>query len=235
MKCDQVARLIEDCHDGELDRTRAEEVAVHLQDCAYCRQMLAALESEAKLYDAYAARIEGALQVSADLWRRASEGPAVESAKAGGVGHMRWVRALVPASSWARQAIAAVLLVAVSVTGTLLVVGHYRAQETVISQQAAAQSLGSGEKSVEEALRSIRMAEQEYLKAIMQLNAVVEKQKSSLDPRVYAELQVNLRLIDDHIAATRSAYYAHPQDAELAFHMLAAYSTKVALLQDLTS
>jgi hypothetical protein len=81
----------------------------------------------------------------------------------------------------------------------------------------------------------VQRAEQEYLRAIQQLSAVVEKQKSTLDPRVIADLQRNLKLIDEHIAATRNAYYAHPQDPELGLFMLAAYSRKVQLLQDLTS
>ena len=67
------------------------------------------------------------------------------------------------------------------------------------------------------------------------MNAVVEKQKSSLDPRIIAELQTNLKMIDANIVATRKAYYAHPKDTELAFFMLAAYSRKVELLLDLTS
>ncbi len=235
MKCDQIARLIEDYHYGELEKTEAAEVAGHLQDCASCRQQLASLESEARIYETYAARTESALEVSPDLWKRTLEGPAVASAKAQRTGGVRWLSALVPASSWARQAIAAMLLVAVSVTGTLLIVEHYRSREALVSQQVAAQAGMSGGKGLEDALQSIQRAEQEYLKAIQQLNAIVEKQKSSLDPRIYAEVQVNLRLIDDHIAATRNAYYAHPQDAELALYMLAAYSRKVALLQDLTS
>ncbi len=234
MKCDQIARLIEDYHYGELGKTEAAEVAAHLGDCAFCRQQLAALDSEARMYESYAARTESALEVSPDLWKAAPGGLAA-SPKAQQIGRMRWLGAVVPASSWARQAIAALLLVAISVTGTLLIVEHYRSREASDSQQAASQSGGSGEKGLENALQSIQRAEQEYLRAIQQLNAVVEKQRPNLDPRIYAELQVNLRLIDEHIAATRNAYYAHPQDAELALYMLAAYSRKVALLQDLTS
>ncbi len=234
MKCDQIARLIEDYHYGELETKAAAEVTAHLQDCGFCRQQLAALEREAGIYETYAARTERALEVSPDLWKGALEDSAVAMAKARRTGGVRWLSALLPASFWARQAIAAMLLVAVSVTGTLLIVEHYRSRETLVSQQVAGRAGTSGEKSLEYALQSIQLAEQEYLKAIQQLNAIVEKQKPSLDPRIYAELQVNLRLIDDHIAATRNAYYAHPQDAELALYMLAAYSRKVALLQDLT-
>ena len=67
------------------------------------------------------------------------------------------------------------------------------------------------------------------------LTAVVEKQKSTLDPGIVREIQANLSLVDQHIAATRQAYYAHPADAELAISMLTAYSRKVELLQDLAS
>ncbi len=235
MKCDEVARLIEDYHYGELEKSESAQVAAHLRDCASCRQLLAALEREARIFETYAARTERTLEISPVLSRGvlADTSAATPEARHGGGAH--WLSGWVPASSWARQAIAAMLLVAVSVTGTLLMVEHYRSREALVSRQAAAQAGMPGEKGLEDALQSIQRAEQEYLKAIQQLNAIVEKQKPTLDPRIYAELQVNLRLIDEHIAATRNAYYSHPQDAELALYMLAAYSRKVALLQDLTS
>jgi hypothetical protein len=240
MRCYQVGRLIEDFRDGELAAGQAAEVEAHLRDCETCRQELAVLKREAGIYEAYAAGTERALNVSPELWQRAlaDSSPLAQARLANDrrdKGGLRWLGALVPASSWARQALAAVLLVAISVSATLLIVGHYRSRDMGAMQQAYGNLGPSGDKSLDEALKSIQRAEQEYLRAIQQLDAIVEKQKPSLDPRIYAELQVNLKLIDEHIAATRNAYYAHPQDAELALYMLAAYSRKVELLQNLTS
>jgi hypothetical protein len=238
VRCYQVRRVIEDYHYGELEDRQAAKVATHLRACDGCRRELTLLEGEARVYEAYAAKTENALDVAPELWKRAIGGAAPPLPPADGrnarQSEARWLRAVVPASPWVRQALAAALLVAVSVSATLLIVQRQRAKETVALQQEYV-AAGSSEKSLEAALKSIQRAEQEYLNAIQQLNAIVEKQKPTLDPRLVAELQVNLKMIDEHIAATRKAYYAHPTDADLALLMLAAYSRKVELLQDLTS
>jgi hypothetical protein len=235
MKCDQARKLIEDFHDGELAAGLAAEVEVHLRECKTCCRKLAAIKREAGIYEAYAAGTERALNVPPEMWQRALVEPSPLAQARRARGGLDWLGALVPASSWARQAIAAVVLVAISVSATLLIVEHYRAKEIGSMQQAVGNGGPSTDKSLDAALKSIERAEQEYLRAIQQLDAIVERQKPSLDPRIYAELQVNLKLIDEHIAATRNAYHAHPQDAELALYMLAAYSRKVELLQNLTS
>lgn len=235
MKCDEIRDLIDDYHYSELDVEQAAEVAAHLRDCAGCRKELQLLESEAALYDAYAADTLSKLEIPPDMWRRVLAGsvprpqPALEKPHAG---RASWLHAWMPAGSWVRQAVAAVLLMAVSVTGTLLVVDHYRSNE---GKRASIAAEATGEKNLDAALESIQRAEQEYIRAIQELNAIVEKQKPNLDPKIVAELQANLALIDNHIATARKAYYAHPKDPELALHMLAAYSSKVELLQDLTS
>jgi hypothetical protein len=112
-------------------------------------------------------------------------------------------------------------------------VDRYRSKEEAVPPQAAIRS--SGAKSLDAALRSIQRAEQEYLDAIRVLSAIVEKEKATINPGALAEFQRNLKMIDEHIAAARSAYYAYPSDPELAFYMLAAYSRKVEMLQDLAS
>jgi anti-sigma factor RsiW len=239
VKCEQVRTMIEDLHYGELEEPQAAEVTAHLRDCPKCASELAMLEREARLYEAYAAKTESALEPPPDLWKRALDSPGTGLRPVASdnrpVSRTRWLSALVPASSWVGQAVAAILLVAISITCTLIVGEHYRAKRVASLQETSTTAGASEEKSLETALKSIQRAEQEYLTAIRELSAIAEKQKSSLDPRVVAELQASLKLIDEHIAATRKAYYAHPKDAELALYMLAAYSRKVELLQDLTS
>lgn len=238
VRCYRVRRVIEDYHYGELEHRLAAKVATHLRACDGCRKELALLEREARVYEAYAAKTEDSLDVAPDLWKRAIEGAVPPLQPADGrnarKNEARWLRAVVPASPWVWQALAAALLVAVSVSATLLIVERQRVKGTANLQQEYIAGGGS-EKSLDAALKSIQRAEQEYLNAIQQLNAIVEKQKPALDPRLVAELQVNLKMIDEHIAATRKAYYAHPTDADLALLMLAAYRQKVELLQDLTS
>lgn len=233
MKCEQILSVIDEYRSRELDESRASAVSAHLRACASCRHELELLDAEEKTYQAYAASVERALGVPPDLWQRAWRRHQEEKNRASGAPAV-WLKHLAPISPLARQALAAVLLVAVSVAGTLWIVGRHRASEAPVTQQSDRETVSAGG-GLEAALASVQRAEEEYQKAIRQLNAVVEKRKSTLDPRIMAELQDNLRMIDDHIAATRKAYYAHPQDPELALYMLAAYGRKVELLQELTS
>lgn len=237
MNCDQVRKLIEDYHDQELPDWQAAQVRSHLQECPSCRRELAALEGEARVYDAYAAQVEGSLDVPPSLHERALAGAKIEPRTTvggeHGSGRVPWWSSVVPASPWARQALAAVLLVAVSVTGTLMVVEYRRAKEAAGAGQVA--MVGSGEQSLDAALKAVQRAEQEYLNAIQILTGIVDNQKSTLNPSLLADLQQNLQLIDQHIAAARKAYYEHPTDTALAISMLAAYSRKVEMLQDLAS
>jgi hypothetical protein len=236
MSCDAFRKLLEDYQYGELSEVETSQVAGHLRDCAACRGELAGLEREAGLFHQYATETESSIRLSPEIWTRASSQPETETTvgrEAGLGGGKVGSQAFMTRRPWIRQAIAALLLVGVSVTGTLLVERRYRTRESNPPLQAEAlQGMGEG---LQGAVQSVQRAEQEYLRAIQQLSAVVEKQKSTLDPRVIADLQNNLKLIDAHIAATRRAYYAHPQDPELGLFMLAAYSRKVQLLQDLTS
>jgi hypothetical protein len=128
-----------------------------------------------------------------------------------------------------RQALFAAALIVISVSATLLVVRFNGAgrQETVVRNESP--------KGLEAALLSIQRAEREYIDAIRVLSDILEKQKKSMDPRVVAEVEINLKIIDESIAATRQAYHEHPTDPELAHYMLSAYSKKVEILQELTT
>ena len=236
MKCDQVRKLIEDYYDEELDNLRKADVAAHLSGCQECRNELRVLEAESRVYEAYAAKTDLGLELPPQLSERVAARVSAEGP--GSVQNRRhlagtWLWGIIPATPWVRQALAAVLLVAVSVSGTLLLVRHYRAGERDDSRPVFAGD--SGDRSLESALKSIQGAEQDYLAAIRILTDIVEKQKPTLDPRTLAEVQANLKVIDEHIEATRRAYHEHPTNADLALYMLAAYSRKVELLQELAS
>jgi uncharacterized coiled-coil protein SlyX len=240
VNCSRFQRIIEDYHYGELEEQQSAEAAVHLGECAKCRSDLALLEAESRLYEAYAAKAESGLELDPGMWQRVAAGAASQPARFGksqpAGSRMRGMRLPLAAFPWIRQAVAAVLLVAVSVTATwFMVERHHRANETSTSMRAYTPVGSSGGESLESALQSIQRAEKEYIKAIQELNGIVAKQESTLDPRMVAEMQANLRAIDERIAMARKAYYAHPTDAELAVYMLAAYSRKVEFLQDLTS
>jgi hypothetical protein len=83
------------------------------------------------------------------------------------------------------------------------------------------------QRSLQNALLAIQRAEREYVEAIRVLSGIVEVHKTSLDPKLAAELERNLKAIDEAIASTQKAYHEHPTDPELAQYMLAAYQKGV--------
>jgi hypothetical protein len=248
MNCSQCRRFIEDYHDGELADTWIPGVKAHLAECVKCGAEFETLKSERVLFERYRTNREEECSRLRPDWqglragisrRDASEsnrGRQRESEGHSGFGRLRFLTG----SPLVRQAAFAALLVVLSITGTLLIVNrnHPRPAEPVIAQQhVAVENLpvtaDARATGLESAMRAVRRAEQEYLQAIQLLGEIVDRRKPSLDPRMVREMERNLRAIDAGIEATRKAYYERPSDPELAQYMLAAYSKKVELLQEL--
>jgi len=190
------------------------------------------LDAEEQLYSQYRSDLDRQLEVPPWMWgrvRRALDKP--EPARGS-----KWLSALaqyLPQSAVARQALFAAALIVLSVGATLVAVRYF---DGARGAPAGILALGgTNERTLEAALQSIQHAEQEYLDAIRVLSDIVEQRKSTLDPRLVAELEASLKAIDKSIADTRRAYHEHPADAELAHFMLAAYSKKVELLQEIAS
>jgi len=223
MKCEDVKLLIEDYHDGELPGDLAAQVAAHVHDCRECGRELELLRAEDRLYRGYVADLSGQLSNEAGIWGRVDDAARLRPASRPG-----WIEAIRSALT-PRRLILASLLVVLSVAGTLFTVrfvNEHRAESVLVS--------GEG-RDLDSAMRSIARAEKEYEKAIGLLTDVVEKRKASLDPQLVAELEKNLKVIDENIAATRKAFREHPSDPEYALYMLAAYARKVDLLQEVAS
>jgi len=241
MKCEKVLPILQGFHDGELDARLVEKVESHLRECPACSQMLQRLKKEAGLYRSYAEGVERELEVRPEVWQRVSARIAheVPADRRGFFGSLRPGLWFGPAL--ARQTAFALVVAVLSVAATLVYVRYERqrnetvAQAPGVSQRPADPGRAGAQGNLASALESVRRAEQEYLQAIRMLSDIVEKEKPALDPRLLAEFQQSLQVIDQHINATREAYYAHPADPELAHYMLAAYSRKVELLQRLAS
>ena len=223
MKCEDVRLRIEDYHDGELPGDLAGLVAAHVRDCRECGRELELLRTEDRLYRGYAEGLAGQLSNESAIWERVSAAARLLPPNRPG-----WIEAIRSALT-PRRLVLASLLVVLSVAGTLFTV-------RVVSERQAESALVSVEgRDFDSAMRSIARAEKEYEKAIRLLTDIVEKRKASLDPQLVAELERNLKAIDENIAATRRAFREHPSDPEYALYMLAAYARKVDLLQEIAS
>ncbi len=236
MKCEDVLRVIEDYHDGEIPHALAGQVEAHLCECPDCAGMLERLRAEDELYRKYATVIEEDLQLGPEVWR-GIESRIAAPAPAGSLVEAlrRRIASSFPSSPLLRQAVFAAVVAVFSVAVTLVGIRYYgggRGTPAVIGDSAPEQG---GSKNLKDALAMVQRAEQEYLIAIRTLTEIVDKERETLDPRYLAEFEQNLRMIDRNIAATRAAYYKRPSDPELAYYMLSAYGRKVELLQQIAS
>ncbi len=242
MNCKQCRRLLESYQDGELAEAQAAKVHHHLSQCAACAGELEILQSEEALFERYRASQAEEASAATPRWEAVRQSLVRAASVPGGEDRFRLLRFL-SASHWVRQAVYASLLVAVSIAGTLFIVRRERpappaGAESVVRRTpgtTVAVSSDVNNQGLESAMRAVRRAEQEYLQAIHLLNEVVDRRKATMDPRLVREIEGNLKLIDQSIAATRRAYYERPSDPELAQYMLAAYSKKVELLQELAT
>ncbi len=229
MKCEEARRRLEELDMGELESASPGNVTDHLRTCAECRGEQELLKAEGRLYESYASLLDRRLSSEAALWGGVSmKLRSTELARS--LKHSRpgWIGSLQPLFS-ARRLAYALVLVVLSVAGTLVTVGILEDRESVMATRDA------DDRDLDSAMRSIERAEREYVEAIRLLTGIVEKRKPSLDPELVAELERNLKAIDENIAATRQAFREHPSDPELALYMLAAYAKKVELLQEIAT
>jgi len=229
MNCEKVLALIEDYHCGELSAELASLVTSHLQACPKCSLELKTLAAEDNLFHSYSESLDRNIEVKPRLWH--SVRATVESEHARGSFFAR-LEGWLPGSRVARYAMFAAVVACISVGATLLAV---RIFAPAPQEHASNIERPSPPNSLEAALQSVQRAETEYLEAIRILSAIADKQKETLDPIKQAELDRNLKALDQEIVRARQAYHAHPSDPELGFYMLSAYREKVELLEELTT
>jgi hypothetical protein len=81
--------------------------------------------------------------------------------------------------------------------------------------------------------QQIAKATREYQGAIRLLERTIAKRKTQLDEGTIKQFEGSLALIDASIVSSRQALRAHPNDPTAARFLLAAYSKKVELMQEI--
>jgi anti-sigma factor RsiW len=232
MTHEQILDLLDDFVGGDLPPREERDVRRHLMQCEGCRaeeQALRALLDEA-------AALPDEIVPERDLWtdiapRLQSRGSLDESADT-----LTEVRVIGPRPArplpWWMLAAASIALVATTSFATLQLSGR-GAGETVpaIESQQAQRPQGAAPRNAITALAAFRPAEEEYEKAISDLEIVLRTQRGRLAPQTAATLEANLRIIDQAIQESRAALAADPNSAELTHMLSDAYDTKLNVLR----
>lgn len=218
MNHDYVLERLDEWVGNELPGEDRQAVEFHLAVCGSCRAEAEALKAlleevstlplevapERDLWAGIAARIEP----------RADVVP-ISSAR-------RW-----NAPRWLTMAAAAVVLVVSSSLLTLKI------SERRIDAGVVATGLGQSVASpTPTALVAFRPAEEDYERAIAELQSVLATRRGTLSPETVRTLETNLRIIDEAIRQSRAALEKEPNSRELTDMLSDAYGQKLNVLQN---
>lgn len=236
MTHDHILELLDDFVGGDLPPREEREVRRHLMACEDCRAEEQALRA---LLD-QAASLADEIQPERDLWKdiaprlqARAELPDEPQER------MPEVRVIGPRPArplpWWMLAAASIALIVVTSFATLRLSGGRAGQGTTptIDTQTAQPPAATG--GTPTALAAFRPAEQEYEKAIADLQAVLQTRRAQLAPQTVATLEANLRIIDQAIRESRAALAADPNSPELADMLTGAYDAKLHALRTAVS
>ncbi len=227
MNCERNIERIQELVDGTLGPIRRSELEHHLAECETCQ----ALKSDLERIRSAAAALpqmrppDGAwLQIASRLRQ---EGRVAETAAPAAV---RW--------SYGWLAIAAALVLAAS-TSLLMLFRATPAAPAAPPAAAATTPAASGarqdEATVEAAQTAVDAAQQQFEKAIADLEKVARANNNALDPATSTVIEKNLGIIDQAIAENRAAVRAEPASVAARETLFEALRQKVTLLQDTIS
>lgn len=234
MTHERTLELLDDFVSGELEPREEREVRRHLMQCDGCRAEEQALRA---LLD-QAAALPDEIPPDDDLWQRIA--PRLQARTAAVVETERTpeVRVIGPRPvrplPWWMLAAASIALVIASSLVTLRFAGR-GAEPVLATQTAQPPRTGATAPGTLTALAAFRPAEQEYEKAIAELQAALQARRAELAPQTVATIEANLRIIDQAIRESRAALAADPNRPELAEMLSDAYDTKLGVLRQAVS
>lgn len=229
MTHEEILELLDDYVGGELAPRQERDVRRHLMQCDDCRAEETALRA---LLDEAAALPEE-IAPPRDLWQDIAPRLQARTATTPVTERVEEVRTIGPRPMrplpWWMLAAASIALV---VTTSFLTMRFSGARQdspaTLATQTAEPPARVTGTPT---ALASFAPAEQEYEKAIADLQTVLRTQRGTLAPETVEALEANLRIIDQAIRESREALARDPNSPELAKMLTDAYDTKLSVLR----
>jgi hypothetical protein len=249
--------------DGELAASEAAKITAHLNACVRCAEAARTLEAENSILSAALSNEFAAVVPSERLRQRvnaAVDGLQVGRTPRMDRSWISAIRDLLPrfrvlgyASATAAVLLAAALtLVYLKQDQPAAVTANERLPEiaTAIpknSPEAVAKPVGTKplnplppraarsvrkKQAAEEQATSLAWQERQYEGAIAKLNEAI-KAEAPLRPSLQVEYEYNLALIDNAIATTRDVAKKNPKDPQATQFMLAAYQTKIDLMNQI--
>jgi anti-sigma factor RsiW len=218
MACQQYLKSIHEAVDGTIGSIRRAELELHVDGCEACRALLADLQ---RIHDAGAALPP--LEAPDRAWlqiagRLRQEGRIADTPVAAGRRPSYGV--------WLAAAAAVILAVASAV---LLLP---RSAPAPAPQTASASGNTAQTPSVETVQTQVDAAQQQFEKAIAELEKVAKANQQALDPETSATIDKNLGIIDQAIAENRAAVTSEPSSVAARETLFQALRSKVSLLQD---
>lgn len=234
MTHDQTLELLDDYVGGELPPREERDVRRHLMQCEHCR----AEETALRMLLDEAAALPDSIAPERDLWQAIAPRlearvpvPAVPAERLDEVRVIgpRPVRPL----PWWMLAAASIGLVVTTSFATLRFADRAddTAPGTVVLPAQQAQAPARMDGGTPATLASFAPAEQEYEKAIADLQTVLAQHRTRLAPETVAVLEANLRIIDQAIRESRAALARDPESPELARMLTDAYGAKLNVLR----
>jgi anti-sigma factor RsiW len=221
MACQQYLNSIHELVDGTIGAIRRAELEQHLDGCEACRALVSDLE---RIRDAAGALPE--MRPPDRVWLQLAGRLRQEGRITTAIAPERPNRRY---AAW--LAIAAALVIAV---GSAVLLRVPRTTTPAPSQVTAPAATGSGAdvKSVETVQNEVDAAQQQFEKAIADLEKVAKANQQALDPGTSATIEKNLGIIDQAIAENRAAVKSEPASVAARETLFDALRQKVSLLQD---
>ncbi len=215
MACSQYLNSIQEAVDGTIGSIRRAELELHVDTCDACRTLLDDLQ---RIHDAAASlpplkAPDGAwLQIAGRLRQEGRIAERISARRSYGM--------------WLAAAAAVILVVASAVMLRPRFAGE------PVSQTVSAPSPATDTASIQSVQSQVDAAQQQFEKAIAELEKVAKANQQQLDPETSATIDKNLGIIDQAIAENRAAVNAEPASVAARETLFQTLRTKVSLLQD---